>query len=150
MRGFDGCYSKLLVGRSGVFFSRDADESGGQRWQAAQNRRRGPSVLERLRADEETAVQVVAAASERWAKWRKTAAIELRLGCTGALSRAWYRPAKYNRHKPQKAEGFDRRRFTTQNTREARDEVASGAAAEERKEARRARRSGERGGEASE
>ena len=34
----------------------------------------------------EAAVQAVTAASERWAKWRKTAAGELSLGCTGDVA----------------------------------------------------------------
>ena len=44
--------------------------------QAAQNRKRGPSVLERLRADEEAAAQQAAVASARSSKRRKTPALE--------------------------------------------------------------------------
>ena len=44
--------------------------------QAAQNRKRGPSVLERLRADEEAAAQQAAVASARSSKRRKTSALE--------------------------------------------------------------------------
>ena len=55
---------------------RHAEQGGaGQRrrsLEAAQSRKRGPSVLQRLRAEEEAAAQVAAAASARLDKRRKT------------------------------------------------------------------------------
>ena len=129
-----------------VFFPRDdADESGGQRWQAAQIRRRGPSVLERLRADEEAAVQAVTAASERWAKWRKTAAGELSLGCTGDVAmKSGMVPAReiqpFNHCRGPKVLADAGSRQRIQVRRGTRWRVA--------RRPRSARRRGERGGEA--
>ena len=131
-----------------VFFLRDdADESGGQRWQAAQIRRRGPSVLERLRADEEAAVQAVTAASERWAKWRKTAAGELSLGCTGDVAmKSGMVPAReiqpFNHCRGPKVLADAGSRQRIQVRRGTRWRVA--------RRPRSARRRGERGGQASE
>ena len=54
---------------------------------AAKHRQRGPSVLERLRADEEAAAQAAAVASERWAKRRKTApVVQPPPECTGGMA----------------------------------------------------------------
>ena len=54
---------------------------------AAKHRQRGPSVLERLRADEEAAAQAAAVASERWAKRRKTAPlVQPPPECTGGMA----------------------------------------------------------------
>ena len=55
---------------------------------AAKHRQRGPSVLERLRADEEAAAEKDAAASVRSAKRRKTVEVasEVASTATGGMS----------------------------------------------------------------
>ena len=96
-------------------------------------------------AQEEAAVQAVTAASERWAKWRKTAVGELSLGCTGGVAmKSGMVPAReiqpFNHCRGPKVLADAGSRQRIQVRRGTRWRVA--------RRPRSARRRGERGGEA--